>query len=293
MPWSEADPTAVGYIKVLHQALAELGWREDENLKIELRWSSDDDARTRAYTKELVDLQPDVILTAGPAFVLVREATRTIPIVFVRIADPVGQGFVSSLAHPGGNLTGFMLLEFSFGGKFVEMLKTIAPLTTRVAVLEDPMNSTTPQWWRSIEGAARDLGIEPQQKLVRGESEIDVVIDAIARTPNGSIIVPPQAFFIVHRAHVIALAARKRLPPVYWDALFVRDGGLLSYGIHAADQFAGAATYIDRILKGAKPGDLPVQGPTKFELAINLKTMKALGLTAPPSLLARADEVIE
>ena len=293
VPWSEGDPAAVGYVKALRQALAELGWREGENLKIKLHWSANGDARTRAYAKEMVDLRPDAILAVGPAFSPVREATRTIPIVFALISDPVGQGFVSSLSHPGGNLTGFMLLEFSAGGKFVEILKTIAPATKNVAIFEDPMNTTTPQWWRSIEGAARDVGIEPQQALVRSEQEIDAAINAIARTPNGSIIVPPQAFLLVHRARLIASAARERLPAVYWNALFVRDGGLLSYGIDPADQLAHAATYVDRILKGEKPADLPVQAPTKYELAINLKTAKALGLTIPPTLLATADEVIE
>jgi putative tryptophan/tyrosine transport system substrate-binding protein len=292
---SEDDPVMVGNVKALRQALAELGWREGENLKIELRLSSDEVARTRAYAKELIDLRPDVILASGPAFPPLRDSTRTIPIVFVLISDPVGQGFVSSLAHPGGNLTGFMLLEFSAGTKFVEMLKAVAPATKRVAILEDPANTTTPQWWRSIEGAARDVGIEPQQALVRSEGDIDAAIDAIARTPNGSIIVAPQALFYVyvHRTHLIASAARERLPAIYSNANYVREGGLLSYGINGADQFAQAATYIDRIFKGAKPGNLPVQGPTKFQLAINLKTAKALGLTVAPTLLATADELIE
>ena len=293
LPWSEGDPAAVGYLKALWDGLSVLGWREGENLKIELRWSSDETARTRAYAKELVELRPAVIFATGPGFVSVREATRTIPIVFAMVSDPVGQGFVSSLSHPGGNTTGFMLLEFSAGGKFVELLKAIAPETKRVAVFEDPTNSTTPQWWRSIEGAARDFGIEPQQALVRSESEIDAEIAAIARAPHGSLIVPPQAFLVVHRARLIASAERERLPAVYWSPLYVKEGGLLSYGVNPATQFANAATYIDRILKGAKPGSLPVQAPTKFELAINLKTAKALGLTIPEKVIATADEVIE
>jgi putative ABC transport system substrate-binding protein len=293
LPWSEGDPAAVGYVKALRDGLSVLGWREGENLKIELRWSSDETARTRAYAKELVELRPAVIFATGPGFESVREATRTIPIVFAMVSDPVGQGFVSSLSHPGGNTTGFMLLEFSAGGKFVELLKAIAPETKRVAVFEDPANPTTPQWWRSIEGAARDFGIEPQQALVRSESEIDAEIAAIARAPHGSLIVPPQAFLLVHRARLIASAEREGLPAVYWSPLYVKEGGLLSYGVNPATQFANAATYIDRILKGAKPGNLPVQAPTKFELAINLKTAKALGLTIPETVIATADEVIE
>jgi putative ABC transport system substrate-binding protein len=293
LPWSEGDPAAVGYLKALRDGLSVLGWREGENLKIELRWSSDETARTRAYAKELVELRPAVIFATGPAFVSVREATRTIPIVFAMVSDPVGQGFVSSLSHPGGNTTGFMLLEFSTGEKFVELLKSIAPETKRVAVFEDPTNSTTPQWWRSIEGASRDFGIEPQQALVRNESEIDAEIAAIARAPHGSLIVPPQAFLLVHRARLIAAAERERLPAVYWSPLYVKEGGLLSYGVNPATQFANAATYIDRILKGAKPADLPVQATTKYELAINIKTAKAIGLDIPATVLTRADEVIE
>src|SRR5436309_1797549 len=251
VPYSESDPAAVGYVKALREGLAGLGWREGENLKIELRWSADEAARTRAYAKELVELRPAVIVAAGPAFPIVREATRTIPIVFAIVSDPVGQGFVSSLSHPGGNTTGFMLLEFSAGGKFVELLKAVAPQTKRVAVFEDPTNTTTPQWWRSIEGAARDLDIEPQQALVRSESEIDAQIGEIARAPYGSFIVPPQAFLLIHRTRFIAAAKRERLPAVYWNPLFVRDGGLLSYGINPATQMANAAVYVDRILKGA------------------------------------------
>ena len=275
VPYSESDPAAVGYVNALREGLAALGWREGENLKIELRWSADEAAPTRAYAKELVELRPAVIVATGPAFAIMREATRTIPIVFALVSDPVG------------------LLEFSAGGKFVELLKAIAPETKRVAVFEDPTNSTTPQWWRSIEGAARDFGIEPQQALVRSESEIDAEIAAIARAPHGSFIVPPQAFLSVHRARLIAAAERERLPAVYWNPLFVREGGLASYGVNPGTQFANAATYVDRILKGAKPGDLPVQAPTKFELAINLKTARAQGLTIPEKVMATADEVIE
>ncbi len=293
MPFSDGDPAAVRFLATLRQALAELGWRDGANLRIDVRWTEADDARSRAYAKELVAKQPDVILAHGPAFAHVQEATRTIPLIFMAIADPVGQGFVHSLSHPGGNITGFLLLEFSVGGKFVELLKEIAPKTKRVAVFADPANTATPHWWRAIEAAARNIGIEPQQVLIRNEVELDAAIDAIAQASNGGIIVPPQAFFTVHRSRLIASVARQRLPVVYGLAFLVRDGGLASYGPDLADQYARAAPYVDRILKGAKPSDLPVPAPTKFEFVINLKTAKALGLEIPPALLGRADEVIE
>jgi putative tryptophan/tyrosine transport system substrate-binding protein len=293
MPFSDGNPFAAKLIETLRLSLAGLGWREGNNLKLELRWAEDDGARMLAYAKELAGKQPDVILAHGPAFRYAHEATRTIPIVFTTLADPVGQGFVASLAHPGGNATGFELVEFSVGGKFVELLKEIAPDTKHVTVIEDPSNSSTLPWWRSIEAAARNVGLEPQQALVSNDDDIDAAIAAAARTPNGGIIVPPQAFATAHRDRIIAAAARWRLPAVYYSAVLARDGGLLSYGPDLADQYVRAAAYIDRIFKGEKPGDLPVQGPIKFELAVNLKTAKSLGITAPPSLLTRADEVIE
>ena len=196
-------------------------------------------------------------------------------------------------SHPDGNATGFTYTEFSAGGKFVELLKEIAPDATRVLVLLDRDNGPTPKWWRSIEGPARDLGFEPQQALVRAEHEMDTAVQSFAQRGNGSMIVPPQSLFVSHRAHLIALAARERLPAVYGATPFARQGGLLSYGVNGADQFMRAASYVDRILKGANPGDLPVEQPTKFELIVNLQTAKALGLTIPQSILARADEVIE
>jgi putative ABC transport system substrate-binding protein len=293
MPFFEGDPMASGFLNALRQSLARIGWQEGGNLKIEVRWCQNDDARSRAYAKELVGTQPDVIFAHGPSFPYVREATRTIPLIFVAIADPVGQGYVDSLSHPGGNATGFMLLEFSVGGKFVELLKEVAPDTKRVAVFVDPSNSSSPQWWQSTEGSARDVGIEPQQALVQNEAELDAAIEVIARVSNGSIIVPPQALFAVHRSHLIASVARERLPALYGNSLWVRDGGLMSYGVDLADEYARAASYIDRIFRGAKPNDLPVQAPIKFELSVNLKTAKTLGLTVPPTLLALADEVIE
>jgi putative tryptophan/tyrosine transport system substrate-binding protein len=293
MPFAEGDTVAAGFIDSLRRSLAELGWREGANLKIEVRWSGTDHELSRTYAKELAASQPDVIVAHGPTFAYAREATRAVPLVFLAIVDPVGQGFVSSLSRPGGNITGFMLMEFSIGGKFIELLREIAPKTKRVAVFVDPSNSTSPQWWRSIEGAARDAGIEPRQEVVRNETDIDAVIGAITRAPDAGFIIPPQALFTAHRTLIIRSAARERLPAVYSNAFFVKDGGLLSYGSDLVDQYARAASYIDRILKGEKPADLPVQAPTKYGLVINLKTAKTLGITVPPALLARADEVIE
>jgi putative ABC transport system substrate-binding protein len=240
-----------------------------------------------------VQLNPDVIVTLGPALLPVFEATRAIPVVFVSVSDPVGQGFVSSLAHPGGNVTGFALFEFSVGGKFVELLKEIAPTTKRVLVLLHPNNPAAQQWWRAIDAAARDLNFEAEQASVRSDDEIDAAIEAHAHRPNGGIIVSPDGFFITHRVHLAAAAARARLPAVYWSDTFVRDGGLVSFGVDTVDEFIRAAGYADRILKGEKPRDLPVQLPTKFTTAINLKTAKALGVNLPPTFLVRADEVIE
>ncbi len=293
MPFAEGDAVAAGFINSLRQSLAALGWREGTNLKIEIRFSRDDHELARTYAKELAASQPDVLVAHGPAFTYAREATRTVPLVFLAIVDPVGQGFVTSLARPGGNITGFMLMEFSIGGKFIELLREIAPKTKRVAVLVDPSNSNSPQWWRSIEGAARDADIEPQQAVVRNQTEIGAAIGAIAGTSNGAFIVPPQAFLAANRTVIIASAERERIPAVYSNVFFVRDGGLAAYGSDLNDQYARSAAYVDRILKGTKPSDLPVQAPTKFQLAVNLKTAGALGLSVPSALVTRADVVIE
>jgi ABC-type uncharacterized transport system substrate-binding protein len=293
MPFAEGDPVAASFVGSLRNALAGLGWHEGTNLKIDVRWSRDDHELTRTHAKELAASQPDVIVAHGPAFGYAREATRTVPLVFLAIVDPVGQGFVSSLSHPGANITGFMLMEFSVGGKFIELLREIAPKTKRVAVFVDPSNSNTPQWWRSIEGAARDAGIEPQQATIRNQTDIGTAIGAIAGAPDSSIIIPPQALLAANRTLIVASAARERLPVVYSNIFFVKDGGLVSYGSDLNDQDARAASYIDRILRGTKPSDLPVQAPTKYQLAVNLKTASALGLTVPSGLITRADVVIE
>jgi putative ABC transport system substrate-binding protein len=293
MQGAKTNPVTASLFDVLRGSLVDLGWREGANLKVLLRWGDNDDARTGAYARELVELKPEVIVAPATSLPPVHEATRSIPIVFLLITDPVGQGFVSSLAHPGGNLTGFSYLDFSMSGKFVELLREVAPDTTRVLVPLDVDNRSTSQWWRSIESAARVLGVEPQHSLVRGAADIEAAIHAFADKPKGGIIVAPESLLTAHRARLIALAASEHLPAVYTTPPFAKEGGLLSYSVDANDQFVRAASYVDRILKGEKPGDLPVQQPTKFELVINLRTAKALGLTVPQSILARADQVIE
>jgi putative tryptophan/tyrosine transport system substrate-binding protein len=293
LPWSDSDPIGQELFTVFRNALAQRGWREGGNLRLLVRWSGGDPEHERRDANEVVGLAPDAILAPGPSFVPVREATRRIPIVFAFIADPVGQGLVSSLAHPGGNATGFTLLDFPAGGKFVEILKTIAPETERVLVLLHPDYPSTLQWWRTIEGAARGLGLVPKQGFARNSDEIATVLRGFAAEAKVGLILEPTAAFIEARAQIIATAAAERIPAVYWIDRFVKDGGLVSYGIDPADQMLRAADYIDRIFKGEKAGELPVQNPTKFQLAINVKTAKALGLTVPTTLLATADEVIE
>jgi putative tryptophan/tyrosine transport system substrate-binding protein len=290
MQGSETNARAARLFSVLRQSLADLGWREGVNLKLELRWSNNDPARARAYAQELASLKLDVIVAPATSFTPVREATRSIPIVFLLIADPVDQGIVSSLAHPGGNVTGFTYMEFSTGGKLVQLLKEIAPDTKRLLVLLDADSTTsTPGWWRSIEDAAHVLGVEPQQALVRTGEEIAAAVHTFAQAPNGGIVVPG----VGHATRLVVEVARARLPAVSGASPIATQGGLISYAADAVDQFMRAATYIDRILRGDKPGDLPVQEPTKFELIVNLRTSKALGIEIPASVLAQADEVIE
>jgi putative ABC transport system substrate-binding protein len=294
MQGSETNATNMRLFDALRRSLADFGWRDGVNLKVELRWAHNEAARARAYAKELVSLSPDVIVAPATSLTPVREATRSIPIVFLLIGDPVGQGVVPSLAHPGGNLTGFSYMDFSTSGKLVELLKDIAPDTRRLLVLLDADSAAmSQQLWHSIEAAARALGCEPQQAMVRAEDEADAAIHAFAQAKEGGIVVPGQSLFVAHAARLVAAAAHERLPAVYGATPIATDGGLVSYAPDAVDQFMRAASYVDRILKGDKPGDLPVQQPTKFELTINLKTAKSLGLTVAPALLARADEVIE
>jgi putative ABC transport system substrate-binding protein len=288
------DPEGPIRVTAFAQGLQELGWSVGRNMRIDYRWTSGEADRIRRYAAELVALAPDVILTDGGSQVgPLQQATRTIPIVFVQIADPVGGGFVTSLARPGGNATGFSNFEYGFGAKWLELLKQIAPGLTRAAVLRDPVNPAGTGQFGVIQAVAPSFGVEVSPVGLRDADEIERGVTAFARASNGGLIVTPSLLTALHRDLIIGLAARHRLPAIYPFHFYVTSGGLISYGPDNIDQYRRAAGYVDRILKGEKPGDLPVQTPTKFELVINLKTAKALGLTVPPSLLAIADEVIE
>jgi putative tryptophan/tyrosine transport system substrate-binding protein len=276
------------------QALAQLGWTVGQNLRIENRWAAADAERIRRYAAELIALTPDVVLATGAAGVApLLQATRTVPVVFVLVPDPVGAGFVESLSRPGGNATGFVQFEYAISGKWLELLKEIAPGVTRVAVLRDPAITAGQGQIGAIQAIAPSFGMEVTPVNVRDSSEIEHAITTFARTSRDGLIVTASALTVFHRDLIIALAARYKLPTVYFQRIFVTSGGLISYGAHIVDQYRRAAGYVDRILKGGKPADLPVQAPTKYELVINLKTAKALGLDVPATVLARADEVIE
>jgi putative tryptophan/tyrosine transport system substrate-binding protein len=276
------------------QGLQEAGWAVGRNAHIDIRWRLDDVARFRALARELVALAPDVILAGGTLSVAaLLQATGSVPIVFASVADPVGAGFVDSLARPGGNVTGFMNFEFSLSGKWLELLKETAPSVTRAAVLRDAANPAGIGQFSVIQALAPSLGVDVSVVNVRDAGEIERAVAAFARSANGGLIVTASAGATVHLDLIITLAAKHKLPTVYGDRFAVTGGGLLSYAPDFTDQYRHAAGYVDRILKGAKPADLPVQAPTKYELAINLKTAKALGLEIPASVLARADEVIQ
>jgi len=296
MGWSESDPQFRSWIDTFVEGLAQLGWADGRNVQINVRWASGDVVRMRTFAKELVELQPDVILGGTtPVTAALQRETRTIPIVFVVVADPVGAGFVAGLPHPGGNITGFLNAEAAIGGKWLEMLKEIAPHVTRVAIMFNP--DTAPlggaYFLGSFEAAARSLAVEPITARVRSDAEIEAVIASLEGT-QGGLVIMTDSFMGVHRGTVISLATRTKVPVIGADLpSFAREGGLLSYGANLRDIFRRAAPYVDRILHGANPGDLPVQAPVKYEMAINLKTANALGLTVPPTLLALADEVIE
>jgi putative ABC transport system substrate-binding protein len=276
------------------QGLQELRWTIGRNVRIDTRWATSNVDSIRKHAAELAALAPDVILAFGASTVgpLLQE-TRTVPVVFPVVGDPVAAGFVASLARPGGNATGFMTFEYGMGAKWLELLKQIAPSVTRVAVLRDPAIPTGPAQFGVIQAAAPSAGMEVRPIDARDAGEIERGVTALARDPNGGLIITASAASQVHRNVIITLAARHKLPAVYYERLFTSAGGLTSYGPDFVDQFRRAAGYVDRILKGEKPADLPVQAPTKYELVINLKTAQALGLTVPPTLLARADEVIE
>jgi putative ABC transport system substrate-binding protein len=291
---AEADPEGQARVAAFVQTLQSLGWTTGRNVQIDIRWGVTDAASSRRYAAEMVALAPDVILTgASAATAAVQEATRTLPIVFVNVTDPVGAGYVASLARPGGNITGFTFVEYGMSGKWLELLKEIAPRVTRVAVLRDPSLAVGPGQLGAIQSVAPSFGVEASPIDVRNADEIERTITGFARTANGGLIVTTSPGAQLHRKLIITLAAQHRLPTVYFLADFVKDGGLISYGPDPVAPYRQAATYVDRILKGEKPADLPVQAPTKNELVINLKTAKALGLAIPPAVLARADTVIE
>ena len=288
------DPAEQARLMAFGQGLQELGWTIGRNVRIENRWSAGDPERIRRNTEEMVALAPDVILASGNAGVApLLQATRTVPVVFVIVPDPVGAGFVDSLARPGGNATGFIAYEYGLSGKWLEVLKEIAPGVTRAAVIRDPALASGPGQFAAIQSIAPSLGVEVSPVNVRDAGEIERAITAFAHSPNGGLIVTGSALVGIHRHLIIALAARHKLPAVYVERTYVAAGGLISYGSDFLDQYRRAASYVDRILKGEKPADLPVQQPTKYELVINLKTAKALGLDVSTQLQQRADEVIE
>jgi putative tryptophan/tyrosine transport system substrate-binding protein len=288
------DPEGPARTAAFAHGLQQLGWSVGGKMRIDYRWGAGDGDRIRRYAAELIALAPDVILATGSATLgPLLQATRTVPIVFVHVPDPVGAGFVDSLPRPGGNATGFTLFEYVTSGKWLELLKEIAPRTTRAAVIRDPAIPSGIGQWGAIQTAAPSVGVEISPVNVRDVGEIERAVTAFAHSSNGGIIVTGSALTQVHRDLIVRLAARHKLPAVYFERFFVTGGGLVSYGADMVDQFRRAAGYVDRILKGEKPADMPVQAPTKYELVINLKTAKALGLDVPPTLLARADEVIE
>ena len=289
------DPDFQARIMAFLQGLQQLGWADGRNVRIDTRWATTKPDDIRRHAAELAALAPDVILAGtGTATVApLLQATRTVPIVFAVVIDPVGAGFVETLARPGGNATGFTIFEYNMSGKWLELLKAIAPDVRRAAVLRDPTIASGIGQFAAVQAAAPSLGMELSAVDVRDAGEIERAVMAFTRSPNGGLIVTASALATRHRDLIIALAARLRLPAVYPNRYFVTGGGLISYGPDHVDQYRRAAGYVDRILKGEKPADLPVQAPTKYELAINLNTAKALGLEVPSSLLARADEVIE
>jgi len=295
MGYAERDPVAQSEVAAFLGALTKLGWTEGGNFRTEIRWSAGDADRERTFAKQLIDLRPDVILSQSTKVTssLVRE-TRTIPIVFVNVADPVTSEFVASFAHPGGNVTGFANNNSALGGKWVQLLKELAPRTARVALLSNQATGAPLQLFMpSIQAAASSIAVEVSPAPVLATDEIESVIAGQARSPGGGLVVMPAAFSVTNRDLIIALAARYGVPTIYFNRLFAESGGLVAYSADFVEQLRAAAGYVDRILKGARPGDLPVQNPTKYELLINLKTAKALALDVPPHLQQLADELIE
>ena len=296
MGFGANDPEGILWLSSFIQASRQLGWTEGRNMRLEIRWGASDLGLQRMYAKELVQLQPDVILAHGttPTGALQRE-TSTIPIVFAAVSDPVGEGFVESLPRPGGNITGFIFTEGGMGGKWLELLKELAPRVKRAAMIFNP--ATAPghgsYYMSSFESGARSLNVESIRTAISSEAEIEAAIASLGREEGSGLVVSGDTFLVAHRGAIILAAAQNKVPAVYFHAVFAREGGLFAYGPDNVDIFRRTALYVDRILRGADPRELPVQVPVKFEQAINLRTAKALGLTVPPTLLVSADEVIE
>ena len=294
MPFAEDNPVGQARLAAFRQGLLQLGWADGRNVRIDGRWGADNASLTRTYARELVALAPDVVMAVSSGAVApLREVTRTVPIVFAVVADPVGAGFVESLAQPGGNVTGFLGYEYTLSGKWLELLKEIAPRVTRAAVLRDSAVAAGPAQFAVIQAVAPSLGVELRPADMRNAGEIERAITAFAQGANGGLIVTGSASATTHGNLIVALAARRKLPAVYYARYYVTGGGLISYGPDFSDHYRRAAGYVDRIPKGEKPGELPVQQSTKVEMFLNLKTAKALGITVPLPLLGRADEVIE
>ena len=290
----EADPELKGWLTAFQVELQKLGWAQGRNISFEYRWPGSDEQRLQSSAADLVKAAPDVIFAAAtPALVALYRESRSLPIVFVQVSDPVKLGFVASLARPGGNMTGFTTFEYPVGGKWLELLKDTAPGRTRVAVLLDPSNPSGLAYLQGVEAAAPSLGVQLTRADVHNAADIERAINDFAQQPNGALVVAPTAATILHRNLIVTLAARHRLPAVYPYRFFASSGGFISYGVDLAEQYRQAAGYVDRILRGANPGELPVQLSSKFELVVNLKTAKALGLTIPEPFLQHADEVIE
>jgi putative tryptophan/tyrosine transport system substrate-binding protein len=295
MGFDENDPEAKGWLSAFTQGLAESGWT-DTNLRMHVRWAGGNVDQIRTFAREVVDLQCDVILSqTTPVTAALRRETQKMPIIFVMVGDPVGDGFVASVPRPGGNITGFGDAEQSISGKWLELLMEIAPRIKRIATMFNPdvAPGRGSYFMPSVEAAARSLKVGSIAAPVHSDAEIESVMTSLGREPDGGLVAIPDGFVLVHRAPIILLAARNNVPAVYWDNVFARDGGLLGYGPDRVDLFRRSASYVDRILRGAKPSDLPVQVPIKFEMTLNVKSAKALGLTIPQTLLATADEVIQ
>jgi putative ABC transport system substrate-binding protein len=291
---AESDPEGYRRAASFQQGLRDLGWVAGNNLRIDYRWAAGDPDKFQRLAKELVELQPEVILAnSRPALEALRRSTRTIPIVFALVSDPLVGGFVENLARPGGNITGFAGFDFLMGGKMLETLREVAPGATRIALIGNPETALYEEFWTRFEAIARLRGVQPIAAPVRSETDVNAALETLGSAPGGGLIVLADIYTLQHRDLIVRLAERYRLPAIYPYRHFAASGGLISDGIDAAEVFRRSASYIDRILKGTRPADLPVQQPTKFELVINLKTAKALGLTVPPMLRSRADEVIE